>query len=43
MPAQTLESRVERLEKLMSELKQRPERMTAPESQIVQLRSGNAR
>ena len=39
MPAQTLESRVERLERRVTTLEQLPERMTALESQIVQLRT----
>ena len=39
MPAQTLESRVDRLEKRVNSLEQLPPRMTALESQIVQLRA----
>jgi hypothetical protein len=39
MPAQTLESRVERLERRVNGLEKVPERMTALESQIVLLRT----
>ena len=39
MPAQMLESRVERLERRVNRLEQLPERMTTLESQIVLLRT----
>jgi vacuolar-type H+-ATPase subunit I/STV1 len=39
MPPQTIENKVQGLEKRVTTLEQLPERMTAVESQIVQLRS----
>lgn len=39
MPRQTIENRVERLELRVTELEKLPERITAVESQIVQLRT----
>ena len=38
MPPETIDSRVDRLESRVSELEQQPHRVTAIESQIVQLR-----
>ena len=39
MPPQTIENRVDRLEERVAELEKLPERVTAIESQIVQLRT----
>ena len=39
MPPETIESRVDRLERRMTDLEKLPDRVTAIESQIVQLRA----